>query len=217
VDLSIPRGSRIALIGRTGAGKTTFADLLMGLLRPSEGAILIDGTPLSPHNEQAWRRSVAHVPQSIFLADATIARNIAFTAREETIDLDRVTEAARIAQLDDFVSSLPEGLDTRVGERGIRLSGGQRQRLGIARALYKDAQLLVLDEATNALDAETEAALMRALIDEVGDERTILLISHRPSTLAYCDLVIRLDNGMVTECVEAASPPIGGRARGRPA
>jgi ABC-type multidrug transport system fused ATPase/permease subunit len=199
ISLDIPRGARIALIGRTGSGKSTLADLLMGLIEPGEGRITVDGVPLTHDNRRSWQRSIAHVPQAIFLADASIARNIAFGVPADAIDRERVTDAARKAQLDEFVAALPEGYDTHVGERGVRLSGGQRQRLGIARAIYKEASVLVLDEATSALDDTTEAAVMQAL-DQLGDEgRTIVLIAHRLSTVSRADIVVRLDNGRLAE------------------
>ena len=199
VSFDIPHGSRVALIGRTGSGKSTLADLLMGLIESSEGRISVDGVALTPANRRNWQRSIAHVPQAIFLADASIARNIAFGIAEDAIDLARVTEAAKKAQLDEFIEALPEGYDTHVGERGVRLSGGQRQRLGIARAIYKQAPVLVLDEATSALDDATEAAVMHAL-DRLGEEgRTIILIAHRMSTVSRADLVVRLEGGRVTE------------------
>ncbi|HEU5285314.1 MAG TPA: ABC transporter ATP-binding protein, partial [Sphingomicrobium sp.] len=163
VSLTIERGSRVALVGPTGSGKSTLADLLMGLLEPGAGTISIDGVPLTRASRRAWQRGIAHVPQSIFLADSSIARNIAFGVPEADIDRERVAAAAAAAQLDAFIESLPGGYDSPVGERGVRLSGGQRQRLGIARAIYKDAPVLVLDEATSALDQDTEAAVMAAL------------------------------------------------------
>jgi ABC-type multidrug transport system fused ATPase/permease subunit len=199
VSFEVLRGQRVALIGKTGSGKSTLADLLMGLLDPTEGRITVDGVPLTRENRRNWQRSIAHVPQAIFLADASIARNIALGVPAERIETDRVIEAAKKAQLDEFVRSLPEGYDSFVGERGIRLSGGQRQRLGIARAIYKEAPVLVLDEATSALDDATEADVMRAL-DELGQEgRTIILIAHRLSTISRADLVIRLENGRLVE------------------
>jgi len=201
VNATIPAGSRVALVGRTGAGKTTFADLLMGLLRPDEGRITIDGHPLSPTSQRGWWRSVAHVPQAVFLADTTIARNIAFTSADETIDRARVVNAARAAQLEEFIETLPDGLETRVGERGVRLSGGQRQRLGIARAVYKGAPVLILDEATSALDSETESAVMAALLNETMPRRTVIVISHRPSAVEMCDLILTVENGEITERV----------------
>jgi len=202
-NATIPAGSRVALVGRTGAGKTTFADLLMGLLSPDQGRISIDGHPLDTAGVERWWRSVAHVAQFVFLADTTIARNIAFTSADEEIDKDRVLRATAVAQLDEFIDSLPDGLDTRVGERGIRLSGGQRQRLGIARAIYKGAPVLILDEATNALDAETEAAVMTALLEETTPRRTVIVVSHRSSAVELCDLVLEVEGGEVVEPVRS--------------
>jgi ABC-type multidrug transport system fused ATPase/permease subunit len=199
VSLEIPSGRSVALIGKTGSGKSTLVDLLMGLLEPDEGQIAIDGVRLTGENRRRWQRNIAHVPQAIFLADTSIARNVAFGVPPGMIDLDRVIEASIKAQLHEFVTSLPEGYDTRVGERGIRLSGGQRQRLGIARAIYKQASVLVLDEATSALDDATEKAVMSAL-ERLGEEgRTIIMIAHRLSTVSRADLVVRLDNGRVVE------------------
>jgi ATP-binding cassette subfamily B protein len=194
VSFEIPVGSAVALIGETGSGKSTLADLLMGLIDPDEGRILIDGAPLSGKNRRRWQQSIAHVPQSIFLADASIASNIALGRHDEPVDLARVVKAAKAAQLHQFVSSLPEGYDTFVGERGIRLSGGQRQRLGIARAIYKQTPVLVLDEATSALDEATEAAVMKGL-HGLGGGRTLIIIAHRLSTIARCDRVVRLHEG----------------------
>lgn len=196
VTLEIPRGSTIALIGTTGSGKSTMADLIMGLLEPTAGQIMIDGTPLDNRTRRRWWRSIAHVPQAIFLADTSIARNIAFGGPAEPIDTERVVSAARTAQLHEFVETLPEGYGTFVGERGIRLSGGQRQRLGLARAIYKQAPVLILDEATSALDDVTEAAVMESLEALGGkDGRTIIMIAHRLSTVARCDIVARLEKG----------------------
>ncbi len=197
IGFEIPVGSAVALIGETGSGKSTLVDLLMGLIQPAAGQILIDGQLLTAENSGDWQRSIAHVPQSIFLADASVSRNIALSMGDEAIDPDRVVEAARKAQLHDFVTSLPDGYATTVGERGIRLSGGQRQRLGIARAIYKQAPVLVLDEATSALDDQTEGAVIDALV-RLGDEgRTIITIAHRLSTISRCDIVVRLQRGRV--------------------
>ncbi|HEX8580336.1 MAG TPA: ABC transporter ATP-binding protein [Allosphingosinicella sp.] len=197
IKLTIPRGARIALVGRTGSGKSTLADLLMGLLEPTEGQVTVDGVPLAEEARRRWQRSIAHVPQAIFLADSTIERNIAFGVRPKDIDRELVRKAARQAQLHEFIATLSEGYETPVGERGVRLSGGQRQRLGIARAIYKQAPVLVLDEATSALDDATEASVMEAM-DELGAQGlTIIMIAHRLSTVASCDVVARLENGRI--------------------
>lgn len=197
VTLKIPRGSTVGLVGITGSGKSTLADLIMGLIEPDEGEIAIDDDLLKAEVRLRWHRSIAHVPQAIFLSDATIAQNIAFGIAPENIRMERVRAAAATAQLENFVSSLPSGYDTTIGERGIRLSGGQRQRLGIARALYKRAPVLILDEATSALDEATEAAVMDGLLGSGGEDRTTIIISHRLSTVARCGLLIRLEGGQV--------------------
>jgi ATP-binding cassette subfamily B protein len=197
VSFTIPRGARIALIGQTGSGKSTLADLLMGLLEPGSGQIRVDGVALAGEARRAWRQSIAHVPQAIFLADTSVERNIAFGVPPERIDRDRVIDAARRAQLHSFLVDLPDGYQTPVGERGIRFSGGQRQRLGIARAIYKGAPVLVLDEATSALDSATEEAVTRAMDDLADRGLTIIMIAHRLSTIENCDIVVRLENGHV--------------------
>ena len=197
VTLDITRGSILGLVGRTGTGKSTLADLIMGLIEPTQGRITVDGVPLTGAAQLAWRRNIAHVPQAIFLADATIAQNIAFGVAPEQLNQKRVRLAAATAQLDKFVESLPDGYNTSVGERGIRLSGGQRQRLGIARAIYKQAPVLVLDEATSALDDETEAAVMESLAKLSDEGRTIIIIAHRLSTLERCDLIVRIEDGRI--------------------
>ena len=199
ITLEIPRGSMLGLVGKTGSGKSTLADLIMGLIEPTEGHISIDGVLLTGTARRRWQRSIAHVPQAIFLADTTIERNIAFGVPPEQVDRLRVRSAAAAAQLHDFVASLAEGYETSIGERGIRLSGGQRQRLGIARAIYKQSPVLVLDEATSALDEATEAAVMTSL-QALGEEgRTTFIIAHRLSTLSHCDLLVRLDEGRVVD------------------
>lgn len=199
IDFSLAKGVRVALVGKTGSGKSTMIDLLMGLLHPTRGAICIDGIPLTPETRRHWQSQIAHVPQAIFLADTTIARNIAFGARAPDMDIDGIKRAAKAAQLSDFIETLPDGYDTIVGERGVRLSGGQRQRLGLARAIYKQAPVLVLDEATSALDDMTEAAVLGAL-DELSTEgKTIIIVAHRQSTVATCELVIRLENGRIAD------------------
>jgi ABC-type multidrug transport system fused ATPase/permease subunit len=195
VEVAIARGTRTAIVGTTGSGKSTLADLIMGLIEPTEGRVTVDGEPLEGDRRSAWRGSIAHVPQTIFLADATIERNIAFSCREDEIDRPCVEDAARRAQLADFVASLPAGYATRVGERGVRLSGGQRQRLGIARALYKGAPVLVLDEATSALDEPTEAAVIESLRATPG--LTIVMIAHRLHSAFDADLVLQVEEGRV--------------------
>ena len=195
ISFSIPRGTRLAIVGRTGSGKSTLADLVMGLLEPSGGRIIIDSTTLDSSSRRSWQRSVAHVPQSAFLANTSIARNIAFGMPDEAIDMERVRAAARYAQLDAFVAQLSEGYATVVGERGVALSGGQRQRLAIARAFYKDAPVVVLDEATSALDEQTEAAIVEALDEMARQGRTIIVIAHRATSIANCDMIVRLDEG----------------------
>lgn len=199
VSLSIPRGAMLALVGPTGSGKSTLVDLIMGLLPADAGEIALDDLCLTPANRRLWYRSIAHVPQSIFLADSTIAENIALSLPESPIEPDRIVDSANKAQLHDFIASLPEGYETYVGERGIRLSGGQRQRLGIARAIYKNAPILILDEATSALDELTERAVVGALERLRSEGRTILIVAHRQSTIRQCDLVARLDHGRLVE------------------
>jgi len=196
LDLTIPKGTRVGLVGMTGSGKSTTLDLLMGLLEPTERQILVDGQPIEGARLRAWQRTIAHVPQSIFLADITLAENIAFGVTPKAIDLDRVRLAARQAQIADFVESLPKGYEALVGERGVRLSGGQRQRIGIARALYKQASVLVFDEATSALDNATEQSVMDA-IEGLNRDLTILLIAHRLTTVRRCDNIVELEHGRV--------------------
>jgi ATP-binding cassette subfamily B protein len=196
VSLTIRRGERIGIFGPTGGGKSTLLDLIMGLLTPTVGQMLIDGQAVGDSNQRGWQRHVAHVPQSIYLADASIAENIAFGQPRALIDLGRVRDAARIAQILPVIERLPHGLDTRVGERGVRLSGGQRQRLGIARALYKKADVIVFDEATSALDNQTERELMEA-ISELSGDLTILMVAHRLSTLRQCDRLYQIVEGRI--------------------
>ena len=198
VSLPIPKGSRIGFIGKTGSGKSTITDLIMGLLEPTHGEITIDGIRLAAGTVRGWQAQVAHVPQAIYLADTSIASNIAFGVPEAMIDMVQVRDAARRAQLADFIEGLANGYDTLAGERGIRLSGGQRQRIGIARALYKRANVLVFDEATSALDSETEASVIAA-IQSLGRDLTIIIIAHRLSTIEMCDVVVRLDEGRIVE------------------
>lgn len=194
VTMRFPAGARIGLVGPTGCGKSTTLDLVLGLLKPSQGRVLIDDRVLSESDWRAWRANIGYVPQSIFLVDNTIARNIAFGVPDGAVDMDRVRQVAGIAQIGSFIESLPEGYGTIVGDRGVRLSGGQRQRLGIARALYRDPQVLILDEATSALDHRTEAAFHRAL-DRAARDKTIIMVAHRLSTVRDCDKLFLLDQG----------------------
>ncbi len=194
LDLDISKGSRIGIIGQTGCGKSTLIDVIMGLLEPREGCMLIDDQPVTALNQRAWQRHVAHVPQAIFLADCSIEENIAFGVPLGRIDHDRVRLAARQAQIADVIESWPQGYRTPVGERGVRLSGGQRQRIGIARALYKRADVIIFDEATSALDSETEQAVMQA-IGSLSSNLTVIIIAHRTSTLKGCTRIIELERG----------------------
>jgi ATP-binding cassette subfamily B protein len=192
LDCTIAAGEWVGLAGPTGSGKSTLADLLMGLIEPDGGRILVDGQPLTRALRRAWQANIAHVPQFIYLADDSIAANITLGQDSQAVDHDRLDQAVRAAQLESFIASLPDGLDSRVGERGVQLSGGQRQRIGLARALFKQAGLLVLDEATNALDEATEAAVLAGIRSLYGGV-TVVMVAHRPSVLASCDRVISLD------------------------
>ncbi|SFZ85941.1 ABC transporter transmembrane region [Devosia enhydra] len=192
LSLTIPRGARVGIVGKTGSGKSTLMDLLMGLLEPTSGQIRVDDIPLDRNTMGRWQARIAHVPQAIYLSDSSIAENIAFGVPLAEIDRPRLREAARKAAIAEFIEALPQGYETFVGERGVRLSGGQRQRIGIARALYRKADVLVFDEATSALDTETEAAVMKA-IERFDDELTILIIAHRASTLYFCNNVVSFE------------------------
>jgi ABC-type multidrug transport system fused ATPase/permease subunit len=195
ISLTIPAKSTVGVVGATGSGKTTTVDLILGLLDAQEGTLAIDGQPITDHNKRAWQRAIGYVPQQIYLADDTVAANIAFGIEPEQINQTAVERAAKIANLHEFViSDLPQGYATTVGERGVRLSGGQRQRIGIARALYHNPQVLILDEATSALDNLTEQAVMEA-VRNLGHEITIILIAHRLSTVKECDQIFLLVKG----------------------
>ncbi len=196
VDLDIPKGSCIGFMGTTGSGKSTLLDLIMGLLHPVAGSLAVDGVNITPQNHRAWQSHIAHVPQAIFLADATIAENIAFGMPLDQIDHARVRQAAQKAQIAKDIDSWSQQYNTVVGERGVRLSGGQRQRIGIARALYKKADVIVFDEATSALDNETELAVMEA-IENLGEEVTVLIVAHRLTTLQNCTHVVDLSDGQI--------------------
>lgn len=198
ITTRIPAGSRVGIIGKTGSGKSTLMDILMGLLEPTEGCIKIDDTVLDRSNRQAWQKRISHVPQHIYLADSSIAENIALGVPLEKIDHARVQRVAEQAQLSDLIQENRHGYETRVGERGVQLSGGQRQRIGIARALYKNSSVLIFDEASSALDTATETAVMES-IRSLDGNMTIFLIAHRVQTLRDCDIVLRLEGGQLME------------------
>jgi ATP-binding cassette, subfamily B, bacterial PglK len=195
IDLVIPHGASVGIVGASGAGKSTLVDVMLGLLSPDRGKVLIDGHELAGR-ERGWQRAVGYVPQTIYLCDDTIRANVAFGIEESQIDDAAVARAISAAQLDEFVASLPDGLATFVGERGVRLSGGQRQRIGIARALYHDPQLLVLDEATSALDTDTEQGVMDA-VESLHGAKTLVIVAHRLTTVAHCDVLYRLEKGRI--------------------
>lgn len=194
-DMEIPIGSAIGVVGTSGAGKTTIIDVLLGLLQLQDGQILADGQDIWT-NYPGWLRNIGYIPQVIFMTDSTIRRNVAFGYADDEIDEDRVWHVLKEAQLDEFVRSLPDGLDTTIGERGIRISGGQRQRIGIARALYDDPEVLILDEATSALDNETEEAIMDS-INILAGRKTLVIIAHRLQTIEKCEMVYRVENGKI--------------------
>jgi len=202
IDLVIPIGTSLGIVGGTGAGKTTLVDLILGLLQPSSGALLVDGAALEDSSMRAWQNCLGYVPQTIFLSDATISENVGLGIPREELDIGRVRTCARLAHIDELIEKeLPAGYDTRIGERGVRLSGGQRQRLGIARALYHNPDVIVFDEATSALDVVTEAAVVDSLRALAGVKTTIT-IAHRLSTVRGCDRIVLLDKGQI-----AASGP----------
>lgn len=194
--MEIPAGKSVGIVGTSGAGKTTIVDIMLGLLQLQSGHILADGVEVREHYE-SWLKNIGYIPQTIFMVDSTIRKNVAFGYADEEIDDKKVWAALKKARLDAFVKGLPEGLDTGIGERGIRISGGQRQRIGIARALYEDPEVLVLDEATSALDNDTEAAIMES-INSLHGHKTLVIIAHRLQTIEKCDMVYRVENGEIT-------------------
>jgi ABC-type multidrug transport system fused ATPase/permease subunit len=196
LNLNIKKGSRVGFIGTTGSGKSTLLDIMMGLLVPTEGTFAVDSHAVTVANQRAWQAHIAHVPQAIFLADSTIEENIAFGIPKNQIDRQRVIQAAKQAQIADIITKWPSQYETIVGERGVRLSGGQRQRLGIARALYKKADVIIFDEATSALDNETEHAVMES-IRGLSEDLTVLIIAHRLTTLKYCSEIIEIVDGNI--------------------
>ena len=196
IDLVIDKGARVGFVGPTGSGKSTLVDVLMGLLEPTRGRMLVDERQITHDCVRAWQKTIAHVPQNIFIADTTLAENIALGIHPDEIDEERLRLVARQAQIEELFQRSPDAFDTFVGERGVRLSGGQRQRIGIARALYKRASVLILDEATSALDNKTEQSVIQA-IEQLDRDLTILMIAHRLTTLKYCDSIIHLEGGEV--------------------
>ena len=217
LSLSIRKGARVGFMGSTGSGKSTLLDLIMGLIEPIEGQFSVDGQLINADNLQSWRRNIGHVPQAIFLADATIAENIALGVPTQEIDLQRVRTAAQKAKIAEFIEAGVDGYDAMVGERGIQLSGGQRQRIGIARALYKEADVLVFDEATSALDDVTERAVIESIV-RLDPELTVLIIAHRLSTVRQCDTIFELEDGNLVARHTTASgseSSFDARVRGR--
>ena len=196
-NMVIPKGKSVGIMGPSGAGKSTVVDILLGLLHVQSGEILCDGASIFS-NYDSWLSQIGYIPQSIYLVDETIRENIALGMDEDAIDEDRIWEVMEEAQLADFVRSLPDGLDTTIGDRGVRLSGGQRQRIGIARALYHNPEILVFDEATSALDNETEAAVMEA-INGFHGKKTMVIIAHRLNTIADCDIIYEVSDEQVRE------------------
>jgi len=197
VNVVVNRGEAVGFVGQSGSGKSTLIDIMLGLLEPQSGSVLINGRSFDDV-KQSWQKTIGYIPQTIFLMDDSLRRNIAIGIADNEIDELAIHEALKSAQLEDFVASLPEGLDTVVGERGVRLSGGQRQRIGIARALYHRPSVLVLDEATSSLDTETEHGVMQAVQALQGD-KTVIIVAHRLSTVEYCDRLYRLDAGRIVD------------------
>jgi len=196
-DMVIPAGASVGIVGASGSGKTTAVDILLGLLKPQSGSVLTDGRDIRS-DYSGWLSHLSYIPQTIYMLDDTIRANVAFGLRAEEIDDAKVWEAVKEAQLGPFIDSLPDGIETKIGERGVRLSGGQRQRIGIARALYTDPELVILDEATSALDNETEAAIMES-INSLHGRKTLVIIAHRLSTIEECDKIFRVEDGKITD------------------
>ena len=196
IDLTIFKGEKVGIIGETGSGKSTLVDLIMGLFPPTEGGILIDKKRLNQENMKSWQANIAHVPQKVYLIDGSVSENIAYGIEKDDINLNLVKKAAKQALADDFILKLPEKYETKVGEDGVLLSGGQRQRIGIARALYKESEVIILDEATSALDNQTERKIMNS-INLLDRKKTILIIAHRLTTLKECSKIIKIKNGRV--------------------
>ena len=198
MNLEILKNTTVGLVGTTGSGKTTLVDIILGLFSQKSGNILVDNVKIDKKNISSWQKNVGYVPQSIYLIDDTIERNIAFAIPDDKINCNKIRVAAKMASLDIFVDSLPNKYQTYIGERGVRLSGGQRQRIGIARALYSDPEVLILDEATSSLDGITELAIMDA-IHKLAHKKTIIMIAHRLSTVKECDNIFIINNGSVVD------------------
>lgn len=198
VNLNFKKGEMVGFIGITGSGKSTLLDILMGLLNPTSGELLIDGVNVTHENRRAWQAHISHVPQSIYLADCSIQENIAFGIGPEKIREDKVVQAAEQAKIKDMINNLKNKYKTFIGEQGVQLSGGQRQRIGIARALYKDSDVLIFDEATSALDNQTEQNIMQQ-ISQLKDNQTIFIIAHRLSTLKECNRILRINTDYTIE------------------
>ena len=188
----------LAVVGHGASGKTTLVDIILGLLDPKQGSIKVDSIKINQDNSQSWQRKLGYVPQSIFLLDDTIKRNIAFSASGNQINDERIIEVAKMANLHQYITTLSDGYNSKVGERGVRLSGGQIQRIGIARALYNNPEVLILDEATSALDSVTENVVMEA-IHNLSNKKTIIMIAHRLSTIKECDVIYFLDKGKIAD------------------
>lgn len=198
LNMTIGAKQLVGLVGKSGAGKTTAVDLILGLIRPGHGSLRVDGVAITAENLRPWQNTLGYVSQSIFLSDASITENIAFGLPRDKINVERVYEVVKLAHLDELIRQLPEGLETRVGERGVQLSGGQRQRIGIARSLYHDAEVLIFDEATSALDGITEKLIMDAIHDFAGS-KTLIMIAHRLQTVKQCDVIFFMDHGRVID------------------
>jgi HlyD family secretion protein len=196
LDIIIKANSTVGIVGPSGSGKSTLVDLIIGLISPDTGGVFVDGNLLTDENIRQWKNNIGYVSQAIFLSEGSILENIAFGLPVEQIDIAQIDRVLRLSHLEKFVSGLAEGVNTKVGERGVQLSGGQRQRIGIARALYNDAKIIVFDEATSALDGVTERAIMDA-IDDFSGNKTIIMIAHRLSTIKNCDVIFLLENGLV--------------------
>ena len=196
INIEIPKGSKVGFIGKTGSGKSTFLDITMGLIDPTKGCLKIDETKITQYNNNSWQQIISHVPQDIYLADTTIAENIAIGIPRELHDIEKIDLAAKKAKIYELIKGLPNGYQTLIGERGVKLSGGQKQRIGIARAFYKNSSVIIFDEATSALDSETESSVINSISD-LKKDLTVLVVTHRISTLKFCDFIYKIDNGKI--------------------